>query len=102
MRYLTIPLIGLIFTAPFFILEWFTTSGFTGSDFPFVLFLFMWVNASVFILLLLSVFTDLRVVGGKFNAGWVLLKTVFLVMVLSAWVTILIDQMPCFLGGSGC
>jgi hypothetical protein len=66
------------------------------------LFLFMWVNASVFILLLLSVFTDLRVVGGKFNVGWVLLKTVFLVMVLSAWVTILIDQMPCFLGGSGC
>lgn len=102
MKYIAHILLGLLIVAPFFVLEWVTTAGFSQVGFPAVLFIFMWVNSSLFVGVLLSVFKDLRNVGGKFRGLWVLLKIIILIALASAFVTILADQMPCFLGARGC
>lgn len=102
MRHLRVILLGLFVIAPFFILEWVTTAGFVAVGFPTVLFIFMWINSTLFLSALLSGFKDLRAGISKSNALWFSLKVVFLAILASAFVTIVIDQMPCFLGGRGC
>jgi hypothetical protein len=95
-------LIGLVFVAPFFILEWFTTSGFARSGFPGTLFVFMWVNSSVFVGVLFSALKNVREGTVKSTFVPFIFKVLILVIALCAWVSIVLDQMPCFLGASGC
>lgn len=94
-------LFGLIFVVPFFILEWFTTSGFAWG-FPLTLFIFMWLNGALLVGVLLSVFEDFRKGGRSIKDIWLWLKILALIILSNAWITIVADQMPCLLGGRGC
>lgn len=96
-------LIGLILVLPFFVLEAITTSGFARSGFPLALFIMMWVLAALFILILTPMVRTWRAESvAMANPAILLLKGVFLVLLAWAWVGLVIDQMPCFLGASGC
>ena len=100
--YAITPFIGLVIVLPFFILEWVTTSGFIASGFPSTLFIFMWINSIALIAISLSVLEDIQkeLISLK-NIRFLFKVTIFGVL---SWalIDIIIDQMPCFLGGSGC
>jgi hypothetical protein len=73
-------------------------------SFPFVLFFGLWLMPTVCFLAATPIVRGLRA-GESLLAHplpW-LLRTVFLAFVAIGWVNLLLDQMPCFLGGvPGC
>lgn len=95
-------LIGFIVIVPFAILEGLNTAWYSRSGFPTTLFLGMWINSS---LLAASVhFTYAKLQEGIKGANVISFVAVLIATIIlsSAFVTILIDQMSCFLGGRGC
>ena len=97
-------LASLLLNAPFAIGEFLTreTSA-PRAGFPLPLFIAMWLEMGVFSFLCLSVISALR------NATWREEPILFAIQILVlgilawAWVTLIIDQWPCFfLGGRGC
>jgi hypothetical protein len=64
----------------------------------------MWLPSAVFIAILMPMVRSLRRVGNSILANPVslLLRVGILVFLAWMWGTLVIDQMPCFLGGSGC
>ena len=89
---------------PFMILEWMTRSDAPRSDASPILWIFMWLPSAVFIAILMPMVRNLRRVGNSVLANPVslLLRVGILVLLAWMWGTLVIDQMPCFLGGSGC
>lgn len=97
-------LAGLLLNTPFAIGEFvhFNPTD-PRSGFPLPLFIAMWVEVGVFTYLLLSVVETLR--RGFRHAKPILfgLQILILTIFAWAWVTLIIDQWPCFfLGGNGC
>lgn len=94
-------LIGLLGTAPFFIMELIYSGGFP-QGVPYAVFGFLFVCTTIFVLLVYSAFRTL------FNAplkNWILpfsLKLLGAVPLVLSWTHMVSDQMPCFLGGRGC
>ena len=89
---------------PFMILEWMTRSDAPRSDASPILWIVMWLPSAVFIAILMPMVRSLRRVGNSILANPVslLLRVGILVFLAWMWGTLVIDQMPCFLGGSGC
>lgn len=89
---------------PFMILEWMTRSDAPRSDASPILWIVMWLPSAVFIAILIPTVRSLRRVGNNILANPVslLLRVGILVLLAWTWGTLVIDQMPCFLGGSGC
>ena len=89
---------------PFMILEWATRSDLPRSDASPILWIVMWLPSAVFIAILMPIMLNLRRAGNSLLANPVslLLRVVILVLLAWTWGTLVIDQMPCFLGGSGC
>jgi len=97
-------IIGFLLVLPFMVLEFLTRNpALPRSNFPFTLFIAMWVAAVVFIYLLTQIVRDLRA-GKSISANPVIffLKTGFLIALSWNWVGLVIDQWPCFLGATGC
>ncbi|MCL4257325.1 MAG: hypothetical protein KJZ53_02210 [Anaerolineales bacterium] len=95
-------LIGLLITAPFAAMELVNRRSY-GEDFPFPLFGIMWLMAAVFAAILIPITKDVRT-GKASKANWasLLVRGVILVGVIIGWVTLVADQMPCFLGVRYC
>ncbi len=96
--------LSFLINAPFAIGEFLTrdTSGLR-TDFPFTLFIGLWVEMGLFVCMFMFVLKSFR--SGTASKKPVLLGMQILILgVLAwAWVTLIIDQWPCFfLGGSGC
>ena len=89
---------------PFMILEWMTRSDAPRSDASPILWIVMWLPSAVFIAILMPTVRSLRRVGNSIlvNPVSLLLRVGILVFLAWMWGTLVIDQMPCFLGGSGC
>ena len=89
---------------PFMILEWMTRSDAPRSDASPILWIVMWIPSAVFIAILMPTVRSLRRGGNRVLANPVslLLRVGILVFLVWMWGTLVIDQMPCFLGGSGC
>ena len=89
---------------PFMILEWMTRSDAPRSDASPILWIVMWLPSAVFMAILMPMVRSLRRVGNSILANPVslLLRVGILVFLAWMWGTLVIDQMPCFLGGSGC
>jgi len=94
--------ISLLVVLPFIIMELVNRRVYH-EDFPFVLFGALWLASTLFFLTLLLIVRNFR----SANRG----KKVFLVfgiriaaLILLAWfyISILVDQMPCFLGDINC
>lgn len=95
-------LLGLLITLPFAVMELLNRRGY-GEDFPFPLFGIMWLMGAVFTAILIPVTKDLRS-GESLKTNWasLLVRGVILVGVIVGWVTLVADQMPCFLGVPAC
>jgi len=99
------PVISFIFCVlPFMVLEWATRSDAPRSDASLMLWIVMWFLSAVFIAILIPIVRSLRQTGNSILANPVslLLRVGFLVLLAWNWGALVIDQMPCFLGGSGC
>ncbi len=96
--------LSFLVNAPFAIGELLTrdTSGLR-TDFPFTLFIGLWVEMGLFVYLLMSALQSFRT-GTASKKPFLLGIQILILGVLAwAWVTLIIDQWPCFfLGGSGC
>lgn len=96
-------IIGFFFVLPFLILEFVTRSNLPRSNASIVLFVFLWLLSTVFFAILIPVVRNVRVANNIMaNSVSLLPRVVFLVVLAWEWGALVIDQMPCFLGGSGC
>ena len=93
--------IGLLATGPFVFLQGIYSSGFP-RGIPFAIFIPLWVLATGFSYL---VFSICRTAYKTPLKEWVvpfLLKISITIPIVLSWTNIVVDQMPCFLGGTGC
>jgi hypothetical protein len=92
-------LLGLAVIAPFAAMELINRRAYN-EDFPFVLFGGMWLIYSVFVAILLTLVKDLR--AGTNSPLSLIVRGVILIAISVAWVGLVADQMPCFLGVRYC
>jgi hypothetical protein len=95
--------VGVLLDLPFMIMEWSTNSAKPRSNSSGVWFIAMWLSAAVFLFVLVPIVQAIR--AGNFvvaNPVTTLLKVALLVFIAWWWVGLVIDQMPCFLGATGC
>jgi hypothetical protein len=98
------PVVSFIFfVLPFMILEWATRSNAPRSDASPMLWVVLWFLSTGFMLVLMLVVQSLRT-GNTILANPVslFLRFIFFAVLAWMWVALVIDQMPCFLGGGGC
>lgn len=96
-------LIGLLFVVPFMIMEVVNTQN-INAVFNVPLFGIMWLLPTIFIVILIPIVRNLRRAGNSLMANPVslLISVIFLVLIAWMWASLLIDQMPCFLGVPNC
>jgi hypothetical protein len=96
-------LISLLLVIPFMIMEVVNTRN-LNAIFNVPLFGFLWILPMIFIALLMPIVRNLRQAGNSLMANPVglLLRIVFLLLIAWMWASLLIDQMPCFLGVPNC
>lgn len=89
---------------PFMILEWATRSDLPRSDASPMLWIVMWFLSAVFIAILMTIVRNLRQAVNSIHANPIslLVRVGFLIILAWNWGFLVMDQMPCFLGGSGC
>ena len=89
---------------PFMILEWATRSNAPRSDASPMLWVVLWLLSTGFVAAFMLTVRNFRRAGNTIMAHPVslLLGVIFLAVLAWAWGALVIDQMPCFLGGSGC
>jgi len=97
-------LIGFLITLPFLILELVTRSNLPRSNASIGLFVFLWLLSTAFIAILMQIVRTLRRAGNNILAHpvFLLVSVVLLVSIAWNWGALIIDQMPCFLGATGC
>jgi hypothetical protein len=95
-------LISLLLVIPFMIMEVVNKRGFN-EGFPIPLFVMMWLLPLSFILTLRPIVRYLRAGNSLITQPVsLLIRIVILVFVAWMWTSLLIDQMPCFLGVPNC
>lgn len=98
----TSVLFGLLAVLPFVGMELVNRRDY-GEDFPYVLFGGMWFMASLLSAIVIPLIRNLR--AGKFleaNPASLAIRGALLVVISIGFVTLLADQMPCFLGVRHC
>ena len=96
-------ILSFLMVLPFMILEWATRSDIPRSNASGILFVIMWLLPMLSILTMMPIVRNVRA-GNSIAANPIglVLRVVFAGWLLWMWVFLVIDQMPCFLGGSGC
>lgn len=95
-------LFGLLSTLPFAIMELVNRREY-GEPFPYPLFIGLWLIGTILSATIIPTVKDLR--GGQTtgrNRSTLLLRGVILVLVAAGWISLVADQMPCFLGVRYC
>ncbi|MGI8581004.1 MAG: hypothetical protein ACR2KX_02350 [Chitinophagaceae bacterium] len=94
-------LISIATVLPFILLEILNRSGLSES-FPYFLFGTLWIVMLIIVLTLKPIFKN-------FNSGVLnitipnaIIRAAVLTVLGYFWISIIIDQMPCFLGGTNC
>jgi len=95
-------IIGLLFMIPFMIMEVVNTQNFN-EGFPFPLFGFLWVLPIIFIVTLTPIVQTVRT-GNRVMVKpiFLLLRVALLLFIAWFWGSLVIDQLPCFLGVPNC
>jgi len=96
----TAAIVSSVLVLPFMILELVTRR--VSFDFPIVLFAFMWLMALSFIVILTPILRSLQTKHGTLPNFSLLLRIVGLILIAWMWVSLVVDQMPCFLGVPNC
>ena len=95
--------IGLLLVLPLAIFEWTTASDLPRSNLAFPLFVVMWFLVVVFTLVLLQIVRAARAGNiAMTNRVLIAFKVALLGVIAWSWVGLVIDQIPCFLGATGC
>jgi len=96
-------IISFLIVLPFMILEWATRSNLPRTNASGILFVIMWLLPMLSIFTLMPIMRNVRA-GNRIAANPIhlVLRVVFLGWLIWMWVVLVMDQMPCFLGGSGC
>ena len=95
-------IISFILIVPFMILELINRRNFN-EGFPIPLFVIMWILPVIFIITLMPMLRMIRAGNSILANPFILLiRVVFLILIVWFWGTLLIDQMPCFLGVPNC
>jgi hypothetical protein len=95
-------LLSSLLVLPFVSLEVINRRSFEEA-FPFSLFGILWLLPVTFILTLMRIVRTLRTEGTvRTHPVSLLLGVAFLILVAWTWVSILVDQVPCFLGVPRC
>jgi hypothetical protein len=73
------------------------------EGFPFPLFIIMWLLPVIFILIGMPIVRNVRA-GNSLMASPItlLIRVILLVLIAWFWVSLLVDQWPCFLGVPNC
>ena len=98
-------LISLILVAPFAFLElrYNTETSHNLTHFPISVFGLLWFLATVFFIIVASIVRTVRAGDGLLaHPVTLLFRLVFLALVAWSWGSLLIDQLPCFLGVPNC
>jgi len=97
---------GFVLVLPLMTLEWATRSNRPRTDFAVPLFVFLWLLAALFIRTFIGVVrTAQAILQGRvavLSSISLVPRIAFLGLIAWVWVSWVIDQMPCFLGASGC
>jgi hypothetical protein len=99
------PVMSFLFCVlPFMILEWATRSNAPRSVASPMLWVVLWLLSTGFIAALMLIGRNLRRAGNRIwtNPLPLSLSVIFSAVFAWLWAALVIDQMPCFLGGSGC
>lgn len=95
-------LAGFLLTLPFIILDLINQRE-VNEDFPIPLFVTLWFLSVVFIALLMPIIHDLRagenILAHPFSLT---IRIIFMSLATWMWISIVIDQMPCFMGVPNC
>jgi hypothetical protein len=95
-------LISAALVLPLMILEWVNRRAFH-EGFPIPLFTTLWLLLVVFMLILRPILRNVRAGNRSMGNPLILaLKVVILLLIAWLWISILMDQMPCFLGVPSC
>lgn len=96
-------LISLLLVVPLMIMELVNRRG-LNEGFPIALFIMLWILPVIFILTITPIIRNLRRAGNSLMTQPVnlLIRVIVLVLVAWLWISLLIDQMPCFLGVPNC
>lgn len=96
------PIVSSVLVLPFVILE-LGNGPDLRHDFPILLFGFMWLLALAFIVVLMPILRGLQARNETMGHSLSLLsKIVVLILIAWMWVSLILDQMPCFLGVPNC
>jgi hypothetical protein len=95
-------IISFALIIPFIVMESVNRRNFN-QEFPFVLFGFLWVLPIIFITTLMPIVRNLQA-GNNIIAKPIifLLQVIVLTFIGWMWISIVVDQMPCFLGVPNC
>jgi hypothetical protein len=95
-------IISALLVLPFAILEVINSPS-AAADFPFPLFVALWLLLVTFILMLLPIVRSVRVESPLRVTLYRHLPRIALMIILAGlWVGLVLDQMPCFLGVPNC
>ena len=94
-------LISLAIVFPFILMEIVNRRNLPG-EFPYVLFGALWVAMLLFILILKPILKNFHSGVLHITVFNVITRTVFLAALGYFWISLVVDQMPCFLGGTNC
>lgn len=99
-------LFGLLLISPFAFMEYWNNPVIQSGEFPFPFMLFsaLWLPPTIFFLIMTPIVRNLRAGESILERPVVLiLRVLVLLFMATIWVHLIIDQMPCFLGGvPGC
>jgi hypothetical protein len=98
----TPAIVASLVVLPFVIIEAINTRGFS-EGFPLALFVVMWLLPAAFTLVLTPILRRLRA-GGRAAAhpGALVPRVLLLILIAWFWLSLVIDQLPCFLGVPNC
>lgn len=93
---------SLVLLLPFVIMELVNRRD-APYNFPLPLFAFMWLLVLSFIVILLPILRSQQVRNDTVPSSLILLPRILLLVVIAwVWVSLVLDQMPCFLGVPNC
>ncbi len=104
--WLAAPLVGSILVLPFLILE-FRYGAVSFSNFPYSLFLVLWLLPTAFLLTLAPILGMTGTVRSGQDKPFahrltLVVRVAFLILLVVLWVSLIQDQLPCFLGVPTC
>lgn len=94
-------IISALHVLPFMIMELVNRRNLP-EGFPIPLFVFMWLLGLTFVALLMPILRGLATGNRAMANPSLLLRGVFLILIAWVWVTLVVDQTPCFLGVPNC